>query len=127
MTNNNNNNNIMYNKNSRPRSSSLAVWFLAFLLVLATPPSAVIVQGFSPTLFQETAAKQVTAPSREQGVEIELPDFEKLFARIRQASPLSKMALDQQQNLEHMDGKRGLAALEDIGTSLRPILASSSV
>ena len=82
-----------------------------FVAVASVAPA----NGFSSALFQETASRQITAPSREQGVEIELPDFDELFYRIRQTSPLAKLALDQS-NGNEIAGKKGLEALEHIGT-----------
>ena len=37
---------------------------------------------------------QKTTPSKTEGVEIELPNFDELFNRIREVSPLCNMAID---------------------------------
>jgi hypothetical protein len=58
---------------------------LAFLF-LGVPSSA-----WTAPIFQ----RQLTAPSKEQGVEIELPDFELLFERIQMVSPLARAAIEQ--------------------------------
>ena len=50
------------------------------------------VNAFSNTLFQETKTKQLTFPS--DGIEIELPNFDELFLRIQQVSPLARLAID---------------------------------
>ena len=56
------------------------------------------VNGFSNTLFQETPTAQLTFPSRTPDkVEIELPDFDELFTRIQNVSPLAKVAMMEQQ------------------------------
>ena len=65
-------------------------------------------EGFSSTLFQEQAAQQVYAPAVQPGVEIELPDFDELFLRIRETSPLARVALEGGE----VNGLRGLAAVE---------------
>ena len=78
---------------------------LALLLLALFTPS----EGFSSTLFQEKLSQQVLAPAVQPGVEIELPDFDELFLRIRETSPLARVALDGGE----LNGKRGLAALED--------------
>lgn len=78
---------------------------LVILLFALVAPT----EGFSPTsLFQREAALKVTAPAKETGVEIELPDFDELFSRIQKASPLARLAMDGGE----LGGKRGLAALE---------------
>lgn len=73
-------------------------------LALATPS-----EGFSSTLFQEKISQQVLAPAVQPGVEIELPDFDELFFRIRETSPLARVAMEG----GTVNGKRGLAVLED--------------
>jgi hypothetical protein len=50
-------------------------------------------QGFSSALFQETPAAQRTFPSKTNGVEIELPNFDELFSRIQDVSPLARVAI----------------------------------
>lgn len=49
--------------------------------------------AFSSPIFQETASLQRTAPSKTEGVEIELPDFDEFFGRIQAVSPLAKLAV----------------------------------
>lgn len=49
--------------------------------------------AFSLPMFQEQITMQRTAPSKTDGVEIELPDFDELFSRIQQVSPLSQVAI----------------------------------
>ena len=49
--------------------------------------------AFSTPIFQETATLQRTAPSKTQGVEIELPDFDEFFRRIQEVSPLARLAV----------------------------------
>ncbi|KAL7552531.1 hypothetical protein ACHAWF_016810 [Thalassiosira exigua] len=50
-------------------------------------------EGFGSPIFQETATLQRLAPSKTEGVEIELPDFEEMFGRIQTVSPLAKLAI----------------------------------
>lgn len=52
------------------------------------------VAAFTSPIFQKTAALQKTAPSKTEGVEIELPDFEEFFGRIKAVSPLAKLAFE---------------------------------
>mmetsp|Transcript_29292 Transcript_29292/g.41472 ORF Transcript_29292/g.41472 Transcript_29292/m.41472 type:complete len:319 (+) Transcript_29292:60-1016(+) len=51
--------------------------------------------AFAAPIFQEIATQQKTAPSKEQGVEIELPNFDELFGRLQAVSPLAKVAIQQ--------------------------------
>ena len=46
-------------------------------------------------MFQTIPSQQIKAPSLQEGVEIELPDFDELFKRIQLASPLAKIAIEQ--------------------------------
>jgi hypothetical protein len=62
----------------------------AFLAVMAPFPQ---VHSFSATMFHEKASMQKTTLSKTEGVEIELPNFEELFNRIQQVSPLAKLAI----------------------------------
>lgn len=50
------------------------------------------VSGFTTPIFQKSVAKK--APSKSEGVEIELPDFDELFGRIQQVSPLAKLVIE---------------------------------
>lgn len=55
------------------------------------------VSAFSTALFpQSTTAKQETFPTKDQREEIELPNFDELFGRIQQVSPLARVTLDDQ-------------------------------
>lgn len=75
---------------------------LAFLLVV---PS---VSAFGNALFQQTPTAQQTFPSKTDGVEIELPDFDELFERVKQVSPLARVAVEGRE----VDGARGFGAVE---------------
>mmetsp|Transcript_7125 Transcript_7125/g.12595 ORF Transcript_7125/g.12595 Transcript_7125/m.12595 type:complete len:343 (-) Transcript_7125:240-1268(-) len=50
--------------------------------------------AFTSPIFQKAATLQRTAPSKTEGVEIELPDFEEMFGRIQAVSPLAKLAIE---------------------------------
>lgn len=52
------------------------------------------IHAFSGTLFQKAPTKQRTAPSKKDGVDIELPDFDELFNRISQVSPLARRVIE---------------------------------
>jgi hypothetical protein len=51
------------------------------------------------------ASSLSTNPFYREGLDIELPDFETMFAKIAQASPLARSVI------EGMNGNRGLAAV----------------
>lgn len=86
-----------------------SVVFLATALALADPA-----YGFNNALFQSAATQQRTAPSKIEGVEIELPDFDELFGRIQQVSPLARIAI----NNGNTGDKKGFAAVDDTCKSL---------
>jgi hypothetical protein len=71
---------------------------LSFLAVLVAP----FATAFNSPLFQQ--AQQVTIPAKQDGVPIELPDFDELFGRVQQVSPLYRLALEGQ---EGNHGARG--------------------
>lgn len=50
--------------------------------------------GFTLPMFHESISMQKTTPSKTDGVEIELPDFDELFGRIQQVSPLARLAIE---------------------------------
>mmetsp|Transcript_28532 Transcript_28532/g.46324 ORF Transcript_28532/g.46324 Transcript_28532/m.46324 type:complete len:341 (+) Transcript_28532:65-1087(+) len=75
---------------STPRGSLVGkCTSLVSLLLISSRASA-----FSGAIFQKAATLQRTAPSKTEGVEIELPDFGELFGRIQAVSPLAKLAID---------------------------------
>jgi hypothetical protein len=92
---------------------------LLLLLLLETLPGTV--SAFSASLFQEVPAAQQIFPSKTVGTDIELPDFEELFGRIQQVSPLARVAIEG--NKQEADGcaapdraaggTRGFAAATD--------------
>ncbi len=51
------------------------------------------VSCFTATIWHETATHR-TVPSKTEGVEIELPNFDELFNRIQQVSPLARLAME---------------------------------
>jgi hypothetical protein len=55
--------------------------------------AATVIDGFSSPVFQETHHLRKQMPSKMEGVEIELPNFDELFGRIRQVSPLASKIL----------------------------------
>lgn len=73
--------------------------------------------AFSNTIFQESIIAQRTAPSKVEGVEIELPNFDELFERVKQVSPLARVAMEKRDSNDDNDDKRGfLAAAKYDGT-----------
>jgi len=63
--------------------------FMISLLLISSRAAA-----FNSPMFQKTATLQRTAPSKTEGVEIELPDFDEMFGRIQAISPLAKLAIE---------------------------------
>lgn len=79
----------------RPWASSskvtIVLRILSILLFLEPLPRTVT--AYSASLFQEVTAAQQIFPSKTVGTDIEkLPDFEELFERIQQVSPLAQSA-----------------------------------
>ena len=66
--------------------------------------AATAVQGFSSALF----GYETFAPSVHEGVDVELPDFDELFGRIQQVSPLARQVIS-----GGADRKFGLAHIDD--------------
>ena len=73
--------------------------------------TAASVEGFSSTLFQEVPALKIMAPSVHDGVDVELPDFDELFGRIQQVSPLARQVISGpvpgQSGFAHIDNEKG--------------------
>jgi len=69
---------------------------IAVMLNMNALSSRSLVCAFSMPMFTEQRAMQRTTPSKTDGVEIEIPDFDELFGRIREVSPLAAMAIDGQ-------------------------------
>ncbi|GFH52387.1 hypothetical protein CTEN210_08863 [Chaetoceros tenuissimus] len=59
---------------------------------LSSPTS--MVAAFSMPMFTEQKTMQRTTPSKTDGVEIEIPNFDELFGRIKEVSPLAALAID---------------------------------
>lgn len=51
------------------------------------------VSAFQTPIFEKSVSK--TAPSKSEGVEIQLPNFDELFGRIQKVSPLAKLVIEQ--------------------------------
>jgi hypothetical protein len=88
------------------------------LLVLCSTSSStlVLVSGFTNAIFQESVTAQRTAPSKIEGVEIELPNFDELFERVQQVSPLARVAMEQKQQQTE---KRGFEAAAQYDNELK--------
>ncbi|KAI2499845.1 hypothetical protein MHU86_14662 [Fragilaria crotonensis] len=76
-------------------------------LLLSTIFVGETVVAFTSPMFQTIPSQQIKAPSVQEGVEIELPDFDELFKRIQSVSPLAKIAIEQagkpQDGVSHFD------------------------
>ena len=87
-------------------TSSRTMLVASILLAAST-----VVDGFSSPVFQETHHLRKQMPSKTEGVEIELPNFDELFGRIRQVSPLADKILSgdhQGKGLQEIDDTRKL-------------------
>lgn len=74
---------------------SSAPFFAGVGVILAAAASRVSSSSaFSTPVFQERTTHRRTAPSQTEGVSIELPNFDELFYRIQQVSPLAKQVLE---------------------------------
>lgn len=71
--------------------------------------------AFTSPIFQETASLQRTTPSKTEGVEIELPDFDEFFGRIQAVSPLAKLVMERRGSGEG----GGFAAVDDSESGLK--------
>lgn len=69
------------------------VMLSVFLTVVATSITPASAFGTIP-MFTQQKAMQLTTPSKTDGVEIELPNFEELFGRIAEVSPLARLAIE---------------------------------
>lgn len=86
-------------------SGSIRLNSWATILFLASASS---VNAFSSAIFQESVTAQRTTPSKIKGVEIELPNFDELFGRIQQVSPLARLAMQRAQTHD----KKGFMAAD---------------
>jgi hypothetical protein len=79
---------------------------LGTILITLGVPSII---GYSQTVFPETPPllQRVANPFKSQGLDIELPDIDDVFGRIRQVSPLANSVINQENN------NRGFAGLEE--------------
>ena len=66
---------------------------LVTTLALLAASASVTTAFSSSTLFQEQISQQKLAPSKTEGVDIELPDFDELFGRIEHVSPLARTVI----------------------------------
>lgn len=67
-----------------------------------------VCSAFSLPIFTEQKAMQRTTPSKTEGVEIELPDFDELFGRVQDVSPLARMSIEGEEGgLDVADQKYG--------------------
>jgi len=69
---------------------------IAVVLSVNALSSGSVVSAFSMPMFTEQKAMRRTTLSKTDGVEIEIPDFDEFFGRIREVSPLAAMTIDGQ-------------------------------
>jgi hypothetical protein len=86
------------------------------MLVVSLLWAVPAVDAFSSALF-EPALKR-TVPSKHEGVDVELPDFDELFGRIQQVSPLAR------QVIQGGTGPSGLAFIDD-SRKCRDVMAAA--
>lgn len=82
----------MINTNTNTRS--IAITLLLSLTVASVTNMGVSAFAVSNPMFTEQRTMQKTTPSKTDGVEIEIPNFDELFNRIREVSPLADMACE---------------------------------
>jgi hypothetical protein len=70
-------------------------------------------ESFTSPMFQTIPDQQIKAPSQQEGVEIELPDFDELFRRIQLVSPLAKVAIDPNSTPRQTTGKSHFSTIPD--------------
>ena len=98
---------------STTTSSFLLLVVSCGLLVFVPTTSAF---GNGAALFQEHPTEQkLTFQSQDVGVDIELPDFDELFHRIKEISPLSRVAMEKGMRDDDNDGaqRRGFDAIDE--------------
>lgn len=83
-------------------------WATILLVLSSTSTLPTPTNAFTNAIFQESVTAQRTAPSKIEGVEIELPNFDELFGRIQQVSPLARVVMQRASN----DDKRGFEAAD---------------
>jgi len=83
----------------------------SFLTTLFLAATVAYSHAFSASLFQEVPTLQKTAPSTLEGIDIELPNFDELFARIQQVSPLARNAITGYS----LNTERGFRGIDDQG------------
>ena len=82
------------------------------LIVVAFAPSTV--NAFGNALFQEQPTQQrLTFQSANDGIEIELPDFDELFHRVKQVSPLARVAMGEGNDQSADRWSQGFAAIDN--------------
>lgn len=89
----------------------------SILLVTFLTQAALRTSAFSMPMFTEHAALKRTTPSKTEGVEIELPNFDELFSRIKEVSPLAKMVIDTN-NEYNVDCFTGGDSVTSVGSSI---------
>lgn len=83
-------------------------------IVVALTACSTSVEAFSSnTLFQSVTTQQRTTPSKTEGVEIELPNFDELFGRIEKISPLAHQVIKGRGD----KGERGFGYIDDTSPS----------
>lgn len=54
----------------------------------------IIVSAFNSPFFNMPASVAAKVPTKTEGVELEMPNFDELFARIQKLSPLAQLAIE---------------------------------
>jgi hypothetical protein len=86
---------------------------IILLLLLSSSSAGVVVDAFAAAGYRSPlfpAVNKRTVPSKTKGVDIELPNFDELFDRIKEVSPLARQVI-QQRKEKDVTRRRGLAAL----------------
>lgn len=75
-------------------TAPFSVGFSVAVAVALLSSRPALVAAFQNPVFQPQISLRRTTPSKKEGVEIEMPDFEELFSRIARVSPLATLALE---------------------------------
>jgi hypothetical protein len=81
----------------------------SIMTILLVAVAASCAHAFSSALFQKSPTMQRKAPSKMEGIAFELPDFEELFDRIQQVSPLARSVI----NGISVNNERGFKGIVD--------------
>mmetsp|Transcript_12944 Transcript_12944/g.18558 ORF Transcript_12944/g.18558 Transcript_12944/m.18558 type:complete len:349 (-) Transcript_12944:93-1139(-) len=78
---------------------------LPFTLLTLISPTCHLASAFQSPFFVAPTSEATKVPTKTKGVEIEMPNFDELFANIQKLSPLAKLAIESKEG--------GFASIDD--------------